>query len=84
MSHWNHHAFTAQSETIPNCPVHPVTNDLPSPLPQKILDALDSVENQLSAIVNSTSLVHVYSSSLNCHWAGESVNFYTVCMYSRE
>lgn len=56
MSHWNH-VLTVQSEAIPNCPVHPVTNDLPSPLPQKILDALDEVEKQLSATINSTSLV---------------------------
>ena len=56
MTHWNH-ALTVQSETIPNCPIHPVTNDLPSPLPQKILDALDQVENQLLATLNSTSLV---------------------------
>ena len=56
MSHWNNE-LTSQSETIPNCPLHPITNDLPSPLPQKIKDALQQVENQLSAILNSTNLV---------------------------
>ena len=58
MSPWSH-VITAplSGEAIPNCPVHPVTNDLPSPLPQKILDALDQVENQLSVNINTTSRV---------------------------
>lgn len=56
------HELTVQSESIPNCPLHPVTNELPSPLPQKILDALDEVENQLSATLNSTSLVKLADS----------------------
>ena len=40
-----------------NCPLHPVTNDLPSPLPQGLTDALEQVENQLSAVINSTNMV---------------------------
>ena len=44
-------------EADPNCPLHPATNDLPSPLPQGVTDALKSVENHLSTLVNSTILV---------------------------
>ena len=43
-----------------------MTNDLPSPLPQTILDALDKLEKQLLAILNSTSLVSsIYHSPLS-------------------
>lgn len=41
----------------PNCPLHPATNDLPSPLPQGVTDALKSVESYLSTLINSTILV---------------------------
>ena len=44
-------------EADPNCPLHPATNDLPSPLPEGVTDALKSVENHLSTLINSTNLV---------------------------
>ena len=50
-----------------NCPLHPATNDLPSPIPQGVTDALDYVENYLSSLLNSTTLVSQCSSGLITH-----------------
>ncbi len=51
----NCNEFSAQADT--NCPLHPATNDFPSPLPQGVTDALQQVEKHLSTVLNSTNVV---------------------------
>ena len=51
----NCNEFSAQADT--NCPLHPATNDLPRQLPQGVTNALQQIENYLSTVLNSTSVV---------------------------
>ena len=44
-------------QAVANCSLHPVTNDLPSPLPEALTDALNTVENYLTSLLNSKNLV---------------------------
>ena len=55
-------SLSAHGQALPNCPLHPTTNDLP---PGSVADALTHVETYLSTVINSTSLVRMFTSLLS-------------------
>ena len=49
------------SAADPSCPVHPEPVPLPSPLPDSIVKALETLEGQISSQVNTTNVVRFYN-----------------------
>ena len=73
------------SAADPSCPVHPEPVPLPSPLPDSIVKALQTLEGQISSQVNTTNIVRFYKivGSYSQSWLQKSWDKILLCTMFR-